>query len=84
MAGKEERLNNVPDGTLLNRLFCVEAPQNSDDRRGEITCVISPRGLSVRFGKEEGMKKQIPGLSSQYGVSVMTDLFYYYQDLYVC
>ena len=58
MAGKEERLNNVPDGTLLNRLFCVEAPQNSDDRRGEITCVISPRGLSVRFGKEEGMKKQ--------------------------
>ena len=51
-------MNNVPDGTLLNRLFCVEAPQNSDDRRGEITCVISPRGLSVHFGKEEGMKKQ--------------------------
>ncbi len=51
-------MNNVPDGTLLNRLFCVEVPQNSDDRRGEITCVISPRGLSVRFGKEEGMKKQ--------------------------
>lgn len=29
---------------------------------------------------KEGMKKQIPDLSSQYGVSVMTDLFYYYQE----
>ncbi|HJC56814.1 MAG TPA: hypothetical protein H9700_05515, partial [Candidatus Eisenbergiella intestinipullorum] len=41
-----------PDGLFFNRQFCAEA-QNCCDRRGEITCVISPRGLSVeRFGME--------------------------------
>ena len=40
------RLKNKPDGLFFNRQFCAEA-QNCCDRRGEITCVISPRGLSV-------------------------------------
>ena len=48
-------MKNKPDGLFFNRQFCAEA-QNCCDRRGEITCVISPRGLSVeRFGMEEKM-----------------------------
>ena len=57
--GMEVRLKNKPDGLFFNRQFCAEAQnccdqaQNCCDRRGEITCVISPRGLSVeRFGME--------------------------------
>ena len=50
-------MKNKPDGLFFNRQFCDEA-QNCCDRRGEITCVISPRGLSVeRFGMEVKMAK---------------------------
>ncbi len=55
-------MKNKPDGLFFNRQFCAEA-QNCCDRRGEITCVISPRGLSVeRFGmkvKMELLKERI-------------------------
>ena len=50
-------MKNKPDGLFFNRQFCSEA-QNYCDRRGEITCVISPRGLSVkRFGMEVKMEQ---------------------------
>ena len=50
-------MKNKPDGLFFNRQFCAEA-QNCCDRRGEITCVISPRGLSVkRFGMEVKMEQ---------------------------
>ena len=42
-------MKNKPDDLFFNRQFCAEA-QNCCDRRGEITCVISPRGLSVENG----------------------------------
>ena len=48
-------MKNKPDGLFFNQQFCAEA-QNCCDRRGEITCVISPRGLSVSLrhgGKHE-------------------------------
>lgn len=44
--GKGIRLKNKPDDLFFNRQFCAEAP-NCCDRREEITCVISPRGLST-------------------------------------
>lgn len=51
--GMEVRLKNKPNGLFFNWQFCVEA-QNCCDRRGEITCVISPRGRGVRrFGMKE-------------------------------
>ena len=49
------RLKNKPDGLFFNRQFCAETP-NCCDRRGKITYVIFPRGLSVkRFGMEVNM-----------------------------
>ncbi len=49
-------MKNKPDGLFFNRQFCAEA-QNCCDRRGEITCVISPRGLSVPLRHGEKMEK---------------------------
>ena len=48
-------MKNKPDGLFFNRQFCAETP-NCCDRRGKITYVIFPRGLSVkRFGMEVNM-----------------------------
>ena len=49
-------MKNKPDGLFFNRQFCAEA-QNCCDHRGEITCVISPRGLSVSLWHEVNMKQ---------------------------
>ena len=64
-------MKNKPDGLFFNRQFCAEA-QNCCDRRGEITCVISPRGLSVkRFGMEVRMEKdrmlEVKGIRKSFG-----------------
>ena len=48
-------MKNKPDGLSFIRQFCA-LEQNCRDRRGEITCVISPRGLSAtprQGGKNE-------------------------------
>ena len=62
-------MKNKPDGLFFNRQFCAEA-QNCCDRRGEITCVISPRGLSVkRFGMEVKMKTEQEKKEERYLIS---------------